>query len=259
MSLPRMPPVTMYLDHKSHFILQIEEEVTMQNTDDSMDVTSTLLSAAYAHRHLDIRQGGFAVQLASRKGKLPSECSRVRFDGDSAACVKPRGLVRDIYGHPYLFESLLSSKPPVESVQKHYKGFEEDPENVQYVAVSKYPRGPGLFHQPLPPHQPPSAKLYSRVLPMSTVTIDNVSTEYAALGLLMPSLIHYIEIFLVANELSSTVLKELSLSDISMLVTAICTTSARTPTNLERIEFLGDSLLKLVATVNVAATSKSIY
>lgn len=94
---------------------------------------------------------------------------------------------------------------------------------------------------------------------MSTVTIDSVPTEYAALGLLMPSLIHYIEIFLLANELSTTVLDKLNLSDISMLVTAICTTSARTPTNLERIEFLGDSLLKLVATVNVAATSKSIY
>jgi dsRNA-specific ribonuclease len=253
-----MPPVTIHLDHKSPLILQIEEEVSMKNADDSMDATSALLSAAYAHRRLDIREGGLAVQLALRKGIIPSKFSRILFDANSAAGTVSRGLVRDLHGNPFVFESLLSSKPAAEAVQKIYKGFEEDPEDVQYMAVSKYPRGPGLFHQPPPPPQPSSTKPYSRVLPISGMTIDDVPVEYAELGLLIPSLIHYIEIFLVADELSRTTLKTLKLSDISMLVTAICASSARTPTNLERIEFLGDSILKLCVTVNVASTNVRI-
>lgn len=226
----------------------------MEDNDDSQDVTSTLLSAAYAHRRLDIRQGDFVVQLGSRRGTLPSECSSTLLDVDSIT--DARGLIRDIYGTPYLFGCLLPSKPPVESVQRVYKGFDEDPEDVQYVAVSKCPRGPGLFHQPLPPQQPPSAKPYPRVLPVGTLKVDDVSMEYTELGLLIPSLIHFIEIYLIASELSKTLLAPLNLGDISMVVTAICASSARTPTNYERVEFLGDSLLKLSTTLNVAATSK---
>ncbi|POS74069.1 RNase3 domain-containing protein [Diaporthe helianthi] len=256
-SLPQMPPVTIHLDHKSNFILQIGEKVTacVESANDSVDVTSTLLSTAYAHRRLDIREEGYAVQLALHKGILPPKCSRTLFDANSAADAMSPGLVRDIYGNPFVFESLLSSKPAAESVQKVYKGFEEDPDDDQYMAVSKYPRGPGLFHQPPPPQQPPSKKPYSRVLPMSGMTIDDIPIVYAELGLLIPSLIHYIEIFLVATKLSETILKPLELSDPSMLVTAICASSARTPMNYERIEFLGDSVLKLCVTVNVASTN----
>lgn len=252
-----MPQVPVYLDHKSCLVLDIGKAVAIEKADDSMDVTSTLLSAAYAHRRIDIRPGDFALQLASRRGTLPSECSSTLFDADSIGDGRPRGLIRDIYGNPYLFESVLPSKPPVESVQRVYKGFDEDPEDIEYVSVSKCPRGPGLFHQPPPPQQPPSTRPYSRVLPMSNLTIDDVSMEYTELGLLIPSLIHYIEIYLMASELSRTLLAPLNLRDISMVVTAICTSSARTPTNYERVEFLGDSVLKLCTTVNVAATSKS--
>lgn len=250
-----MPQVPIYLDHKSCLALDIGKAVSIENVEDSMDVTSTLLSAAYAHRRIDIRQGDFAVQLASRKGTLPSECSSTLFDADSITYA--RGLIRDSFGSPYLFESVLPSKPPSDSVQRRYKGFEEDPEDIQYVSVSKCPRGPGLFHQPPPPQQTSSTKPFLRVLPMTDLTIDNVPMEYTELGLLIPSLVHYIEIYLIASELSKTLLAPLNLGDISMIVTAICTSSARTPTNYERIEFLGDGILKLCTTVNVAATSKS--
>ncbi|KAH8756072.1 ATP-dependent helicase DCL-2 [Diaporthe sp. PMI_573] len=249
-SLPHMPPVNIYLDHQSHLILDIDKAVAVNNAGNSVDVTSTLLSAAYGHRRLDIRKGDFAVRLISRSGELTSEPSSTPFGADSTG-----RLVRDAYGSPFIFESVLPSKPPVESVQKAYKGFEEDPEDIQYVTVSKYPRGPGLFHRPPPPQRPPSMKPYSRVLPMNGLTIDDVPVEFTELGLLIPSLLRYIEVYLVANELSNTLLAPLSLGDISMVVAAICASSARTPTNYERYEFLGDSVLKLCATLNVAATN----
>jgi hypothetical protein len=221
-----MPPVNIYLDHQSHLILDIDKAVAVNNAGNSVDVTSTLLSAAYGHRRLDIRKGDFAVRLISRSGELTSEPSSTPFGADSTG-----RLVRDAYGSPFIFESVLPSKPPVESVQKAYKGFEEDPEDIQYVTVSKYPRGPGLFHRPPPPQQPPSMKPYSRVLPMNGLTIDDVPVEFTELGLLIPSLLRYIEVYLVANELSNTLLAPLSLGDISMVVAAICASSARTPTN----------------------------
>ncbi|KAL1855798.1 Dicer-like protein 2 [Diaporthe australafricana] len=253
--IPQISPVTIYLDHRTHFNLHIGRKVAAENVDDSVDITYALLSAAYAHRRLDIRQEDFVVRLAFRNKAFPLECSTKPFDLEAVADGKPRGLVRDIYRNPYQFESILWSKPPVESVQKAYKGFDEDPENMVYLAVSKFHRGPGLFHRPLPPQQPPSTKPYNRLLPLENSTIDDVSLEYAEVGLLTPSLIHYLELYLIASELSSTLLAPLRLSNISMVVDAICASSARTPMNYERIEFLGDSILKLCVTVNVAATN----
>ncbi|KAI3394785.1 hypothetical protein diail_2187, partial [Diaporthe ilicicola] len=172
--ITQLPPVTVYLDHKSRLVLHIDQEVALGAAGDSMDVTYALLSAAYAHRRLDIRQGDFTVRLVSHNKALPLECSTTPFDPNALAVGRPRGLVRDMYGNPYKFESILLSKPPIESVQNVYKGFEEDPENIQYVVVNKYPRGPGLFHQPLPPQQPPSTKPYCRVLPLNSSKIDDV-------------------------------------------------------------------------------------
>ncbi|ROW06517.1 hypothetical protein VMCG_04359 [Cytospora schulzeri] len=253
--IPEMPAMVVYLDHNTHFTLNIGKDVIMTDTDDATDYSLTLLSLGYAHRHLDIKEEDSAMRLIHRSGPLTIEKSgTVPFDPNMVADGRYGYLVRDGFNSPYYYESLLPMKPAIECIQKVYRGFADDPEDEPYLVVKKCPRGPGSFQRPPPPPQSPSTKPYSRILPASGTTVDTIPLEYAEFGFLMPSLIHYIGLYLTAAELSNDLLASLRFSDISMIVDAICATGARGPTNYERIEFLGDSILKLCTTVNVAAT-----
>lgn len=253
--VPEMPSMVVHLDHNTHFILHTDNDVVMVDAEDTVDHASALLTLAYAHRRLDIKEEDLALRLLHRSGpQFVKGSGSVPFDPTFVADGRYGCLVRDSFNNPYYYESLLPAKPPIESVQKAYRGFDEDPENEHYLVVKKYPRGPPSFQRPVPPPQPSSTKPYPRVLPATTTTVDTIPLEYAEFGFLVPSLIHYIGLYLMATELSATLLAPLGLSDVSMVVDAICASGARTPTNYERIEFLGDSILKLCTTVNVAAT-----
>ncbi|CAK7223739.1 Dicer-like protein 2 [Sporothrix curviconia] len=68
-----------------------------------------------------------------------------------------------------------------------------------------------------------------------------------------------LEASLVAAELlSSTPLKQLPIRDVSLVATAISASAARLPTNYEHLEFMGDSILKVLATVNCAAQNPDV-
>ncbi|KAK7748032.1 Dicer-like protein 2 [Cytospora paraplurivora] len=253
--VPAMPEVVVYLDHNTHLTLHTDNDVVMTDTDYTADQTSTLLTLAYAHRRLDIREEDFALRLIPRLGSSAIRNPEgVPFDTNLVADGRYGYLVRDCFDNPYYYQTILPTKPPFESIQKAYRGFADDPESAPYLVVKKFPRGPGTFHRPSPPQQPPSTKPYSRVLLSADTTVDNNPVEYAEFGFLIPSLIHYVGLYLTATELSKTLLGPLGLSDISMLVDAICASGSRAPTSYERVEFLGDSILKLCTTLNVAAT-----
>lgn len=245
--VPEMSPMVVWWNRDTQLTLRLDQDSTV--TDGlslSSDQTSVLLSLAYGHRAMEIRDDCVLRFIPpdslsmDQIGSAPLTCDGL---ADSR-----RFLVRDerLYAnrHPYYLDTILPSKPPSELVQKIYKGFDEDPEDMPYAAVKKWPKKTGFYHRPEAPQQPPSTKPYALVLPVKTTTIDSIPSTYAEFGLLIPSLIHHIEIHLLATELLETLLSPLRLSDVSMVVEAVCASSARTPKNYERVEFLGDSILK---------------
>lgn len=266
--IPDLKPLVLWSDHATHVTLQLDPDAEMADGEQqdilgmatSMDCdTHVLLALAYSHRTMVIKDD-CALRLKSRSVSLsPDQLGNVPFTPDHMAGGDAEYLVRDerqyTARHPYFFDSYLPSKPPLESVQKTYKGFEEEPDAAPFLAVKKWPRHPGLFQRPASPQHPPSTKTFARVIPAKTATVDSIPAKYAQFGLLVPALIYYIEVYLLATELSQTILAPLKLSDVSMIVDTICASSARTPTNYERVEFLGDSILKTCITLNLAATN----
>lgn len=82
-------------------------------------------------------------------------------------------------------------------------------------------------------------------------TIDKIPWRYSQFALFLPGVIHRIGIALVAWDLQRTLLAPVDFKSTSNIVTAITATSARESTSYQRFEFLGDSVIKFLATVNL--------
>lgn len=252
--LPEVEPLVAWWDHDTHYTLYIDSDVMMPKFGDEasdhstalLDHTSILLALAYCHRRMEIRDDCILRLAAKSTNLYMHQLGETDFIPGLVPASGFEYLVRDQIHeqHPYYFHSFLPCKPSKDSVQKSYKGFEDDPVDAAYLSLHKWPRQAGYFHRPIPPPHSPSEKPYCRVLLASNTKVDSIPLAYAELGLLIPSLIHHIGLYLVAAELSSTILAPLEISNVSMIVEAICATGARTPTNYERFEFLGDSILK---------------
>lgn len=251
--LPEMKPLHVWWDASTRLTLSLDSDMAMADAPDNnrawadQDCTHVLLSLAFIHRQRNIKEdcvlrifSPFAPVTMDRLGNTPF----------NPALVKESGLQylvrdeRDNQRHPYYYDTFLLSKPQVDVVKKTYKGFNDDPEDVPYLAVKNWPKRTGYFLQPLPSSKGVSTKPYQRVIPAGSTTVDSIPTVYAQFGLLLPPLIYYIELYLLANHLSSTILAPLRLTDMSKVVEAIVATSARAPMNYESVEFLGDSILK---------------
>ncbi|KAM0325326.1 hypothetical protein ACHAQA_007311 [Verticillium albo-atrum] len=171
-------------------------------------------------------------------------------------------LIRDVSGCPYIFDRLLANKPPIELVQRAFRpfgetpGFWDAPSDVPYLALKRWSRRTDFLHPQnvgAHAHELTSSKPYARVYPVEWAKIDTVPLDHAYFGALIPSILHHIEVRLVAEQLSSSLLRNLDLSDPSLVLTAISTKAAAEATDYERVELLGDSILKLCTTLNVAA------
>lgn len=80
-------------------------------------------------------------------------------------------------------------------------------------------------------------------------TIDKVPWSYSQFALFLPGVIHRIEMALIASNLQHTLLAPVNIQSTSRIATALSTPSAREPTNYQRFEFLGDSVLKFLTAV----------
>lgn len=247
---------------------------------DSHDHSGVLLSAAYGHR--------WPIGEQHRLARVVFRDEHLRADQIAAAPFDPKifdgiesfsspdiaRLVRDADGVPYVYQEALESKPPLSLVRKSYGGFEEAPEDVPFVVLQPWPKIVGMLHKtenvqlfddPMRPdadlsdsaEKPAaSAKPYPRVLPAANCRVDNLPMAYVQFGSLLPSLTPVLEVYLVAAELmASTRLSEIPIHDLSLVATAISAPGARLPTNYENLEFIGDSVLKVLASANLAAQS----
>lgn len=74
--------------------------------------------------------------------------------------------------------------------------------------------------------------------------VDTLPWKYARLGLLLPFIVDRVEKTLLAASLRSYI--KLDWLPIESLLCAITASSAQDPTDYQRLEFLGDSVLKML-------------
>ena len=113
------------------------------------------------------------------------------------------------------------------------------------LETTKLSKRADFLHKDQNPRQPPGIQW----LLSNHCQIDKLPLRYSCFALLIPSILHKIHIAMVVERLCQTLLSPLGQIDRSLVTTAITTSSAREPTDYQRLEFLGDSILKFLTSL----------
>ncbi|EEP81419.1 predicted protein [Uncinocarpus reesii 1704] len=229
------------------------------------DTTSILLSSLFSQKMMPGKLDFswlFLPRMDLIESSIKEWCKSVRgkiflndIEKDSTA-LKALGLVRriDNRSRPFTFEDLVWKYIENEATDGANVN-EEDTASceVLHVEGKVWPKRTDFLH---PVANLDTSKMHHTAKcfhPASECTIDKLPIQYTRFTLFIPCLIHNIEKTLIADELARTILRPVKFSDLSLVLTAISSSVAREASNYQRLEFLGDSLLKLYTSIELAA------
>ncbi|KAH7160714.1 hypothetical protein EDB81DRAFT_324140 [Dactylonectria macrodidyma] len=219
------------------------------------DHTSALLAFHFGHRW-EVQDRSHVIKFSSSENHSLSkdQIGSVAFDPEKHDINMPY-LVRDRLKSPFEYTGIIPSKPPKEEVQYPFYEYEAAPKDVPYLLLRKTTRRGDFLHRVHsdPREQSSSSKRYTWVLPMPWATVDTVPKRFVQFAMLIPSVIHELEVMMIATQLSETILKPVGLIDPQLVIEAISSRAASEPVDYERLEFLGDSILKFCVVVQASA------
>ncbi|KAI9155405.1 Dicer-like protein 2 [Paramyrothecium foliicola] len=249
-------PIKLHVDHATTSMLRFKSVKPAElQASDFVDHTSTLLALHYNHRWR-VEDRDHVIKIMSARDELArNQIGSRHFDENDEDTRDGKYLIRDHQGRGCTFESMIQSKPPVEDIQSPCWRYEEAPEDARYLSLRKGTRRSDFLH-PVFPNSPKETKVtkpYKYVIPITWASVDEIPAAHASFGMLIPPLMHEIGISMVTQKLADTLLKPLQIDNYRLLREAITSRNARGPVNYERLEFLGDSLLKYCTCVHVFA------
>ena len=128
-----------------------------------------------------------------------------------------------------------------------------DPNQCALMQVKKLPKRADFLH-PVPGGNPgPSNQSGLQWLPAEKCEINRLPFSYSRFALFIPSILHKVQVAMIGENLCSTVLSPLHFTDRSLVTTAISASSAHEATDYQRLETLGDSILKYMTSLTLMA------
>ena len=121
------------------------------------------------------------------------------------------------------------------------------------LEVKRLPKRADFLH-PVPRGNASSARKYrTQWLHANKCEVDKLPFSYSRFALFVPSILHKIQVAMTVELLCNTVLSSIQFRDRSLVTTAISASSAHEGTNYERLETLGDSVLKYMTSLTLMA------
>lgn len=90
-------------------------------------------------------------------------------------------------------------------------------------------------------------------IPVDECMVEGVPVRYAIAAACMPSLLHCVENAILARELQQNLLGPVGIGNLSLITEATTSSAASSETNYERLEYLGDAVLKYCTHVQLTA------
>ncbi|KAF5701438.1 Dcl-2 dicer RNA helicase [Fusarium globosum] len=230
------------------------DDIPDEVSSNERDITSALLAMNFQHRwNVEDREHVIKMTLESTSIFPAPHVTRdsmaaypFRGAGEEQA-KKHRVLVRDQKNRPFHYVRMIPSKPKYLDVQHPFYEYEEAEEHEEYLVLEKWGTRNDLLHDLKDVQPKSSTKPYEYVLPISHARVDKVGRRVVKCGLFIPHITHELEVHLIASELSSTLLKPVGIENLQLVLEAISSPSACEPVNYQRLELLGDSILKFCA------------
>lgn len=121
------------------------------------------------------------------------------------------------------------------------------------VEVKKLPKRADFLH-PVPSGNARSDQVPARQrLRANMCEVSRLPFSYSRFALFVPSILHKVQVAMVVECLCNKVLFPLQFQDRNLLTTAISAPSAREATDYQRLETLGDSILKILTSLTLMA------
>lgn len=132
-----------------------------------------------------------------------------------------------------------------------FRGFERGESDK--ILVRNFPKRKDFLHPILSDSAESKAYTAIQTLAAGDCTMSNLPGRYALFAAFVPSILHRLEIALLAQNLSNTKLHSVAFRGPSLVVEAICSPAAREGKDYNRLEYLGDSILKHCTELQVMA------
>lgn len=128
-----------------------------------------------------------------------------------------------------------------------------DPDQGVLMEVKRLPKRADFLH-PVPSGNAGSTKWsgLQRLL-AKECEVGRLPFSYSRFALFIPSILHKVQIAMTVEQLCDTVLSPLEVHHRSLVATAICASSAHEATDYQRLETLGDSILKVLTSLTLMA------
>ncbi|OAP55833.1 hypothetical protein AYL99_09985 [Fonsecaea erecta] len=243
--IPVIDEITMYCSQNMNFIVRLGESkkigsLNHEILDDLRKTTNLLQRAVHSDRVPDtgddfvalfapkMNDTDVATWLSSNQGRR----SALEHFKTQYPC---RGFVRtsSLFGQPFGF-----CKWHVRETSPH--------ESIVEVECTPLPQR-RHFLRPETLSTDAAESRQTQRFPAKDATVDALEVLPALFGLFIPGVLQYLEVYLVAQKLCTTILRSVPVTNIGLVVTALSCPSAEWVTNYQRLEFVGDLVLKFIA------------
>ncbi|MCJ1280825.1 Dicer-like protein 2 [Xylographa opegraphella] len=262
-ALPSLSRLTLYPDIDSIVQVDFDPIAGVEYSGDikvSDAITSLLLFSIYRSRMVSDRRGypilfepfidvtELEKWLAEVTGTRPATTLVAK----SPACMQ-NGLVRDLSmdGVSYIFSGVEYQPVEIDGVKADGNA-EPDMGLAPVLAVSKLSKRSDFLHRMGESEGLKKTRMPQYLAP-DTCTVDNLPYTNSQYAMYIPCIMHHLESALTTEHLCDNLLSPVHFNNHHLVTTAITASSAREAYNYQSLEFMGDSCLKLYATINFMA------
>ncbi|KAH7040109.1 uncharacterized protein B0I36DRAFT_259264 [Microdochium trichocladiopsis] len=249
---PDIPGFPLYWDQNTTWTVRLDEivdEDVYMGAD--QDQSRPILDVAFGHRFImqELQHIVHIRLVSDRQLSLTLKNEPVAVTAQiiqSPQC--SQYLIRDEHNSPFFFSSWLSQITEPDCNTGKAKKYVELHADQPWLVLQKWPKNVNFLGPSgsTPPKRP-------TFRPVVTCRQDTIPFKTIQLGAILPSVFHMMETHLIAQKLSTGLLAGTGLSDLSLIVTAISSSHANKEANYQRLEFLGDTILKFLTTVTLCA------
>lgn len=238
---------------------QSEIDLSAEDFGRLSSITRKVLQSIHAGRMLDERND-FLWLLApcDRDGIIPNSVQLARWDEITNGCQPATSfLSKNMHPGPYwgLITQTGNNRKYILQFVTSAQADSHDPSPETKLEAIRVPKRRDFLHRVLNSNNPNDA--YTRVESLVTAEcmVDNLPASYSLIALFLPSILHRIEVAAIADTLRTTLLEPIDIKaeHLPLVVTALTASSTDEDDNYQRLEFLGDCLLKYISSLHVMA------